>query len=357
MVDITKIKLLPNLGEIDDRNITLAKLSGSNSSESKAFKMHRNSKLPIKNQLDSMMCVGFSHAAQIENMLNLDYELSQYMIYHNRDLSLFEEFPFPGWYNNLAEKHLKNEGVCKLASYDNFTEVPDGITEFQKVRNSLLPEASKYKLISYCELKSVDEIKQFMATQNTATQKAGVILSIAVYPNFANIGSDGIFPSPKGEIQGYHSIAVTGCDDKYIEVQNSVGKEWGKGGYGYISVKDTATIQEIRGIIISTDMYNKEEDKPVVKPVNVLYRVQLSACSNKEYAILDQQELAKKKLSPTQKAKLGVINDYLGSCLIYENKLYKCQVGSFQYKENAIKLQEVLKELGYEDAWITKYSR
>ena len=354
MVDITKINLLSCLGEMDDRNITLSKLSGSTSVESKNFKIER--KLPVKNQYDSMMCVGFSHAAQIENLLGLDYELSQYMIYHNRDLSQFEEFPFPGWYNNLAEKHLKNEGVCKLVSYDNFKEVPDAVFDFMKVKDSLLEEASEYKLLAYCQLNNVDEIKQFMATQNTSTQKAGVILSIAVYSNFSEIGEDGIFPTPDGELQGYHSIAVTGCDDEYIEVLNSVGEEWGKGGYGYISVNDTLTIQEIRGIIIASS--DSSEDNVIEPtPTTVLYRVQLSACRKKEYAIEDQNNLAKIKLTTEQKNKLGTTSDYLGSCLIYENGYYKCQVGSFKYKENAIKLQEVLKELGYEDAWITVYEK
>lgn len=352
MNDITKIKLLPHLGEIDDRNITLSKLSGSIHTNIDGFKIPRNPKLPIKNQFDSMMCVGFSHTAMIENALNLDYELSQYMVYHNRDLDKFEEFPFPGWYNDLAEKHLKVEGVCKLSSYNNFKEVPDALEDFKKVKASLLKEAAEYKILGYCELKSIDEIKQFIDTQNTATQNAGVVISIAVYPNFAEIGSDGIFPSPKGEIQGYHSIAVSGLVNDYLEVQNSIGEEWGDAGYGYISVKDAGIIQEIRGIIMSKD---KEIQDIKPEPTKVLYRVQLSACKNRDYAVEDQNKLAKTKLTKAQKNKLGLLNDYLGSCLIYENGFYKCQVGSFQNKENAIKLQEVLKELGYEDAWITKY--
>ena len=53
---------------------------------------------------------------------------------------------------------------------------------------------------------------------------------------------------------------------------------------------------------------------------------------------LTQKELAKKMLTKKQQRELGLQQNALGSCLIFENGLYKCQVGSFAKKENAQKL-------------------
>lgn len=343
MKNLAECMLLSSLGELSDRNYTL---SGGVSNYPKS--MEFSYLLPVKDQGNTMKCVGYSHSTHCEMSFGLNEYLSHDFIYFNRNLSN-GDIPFQGYYNILAEKHLVSEGVCLLKDFSCNQEAPDGIFTLDKVRATLLDKASKYKIKAYYELKSIDELKSFMNTY-----KCPIIISIAVYESVASIKSDGIFPMSSGKILGYHSICVVGYDEKYIKIINSIGAEWGDKGYGYIPIADDRVIQDMRGIIVEN---NKAIQIDIPKPVEtkVLYRVQISANRDKNNALEDQAILAKKELNDVQRKALNTPQNYLGSCLIYENGYYKCQVGSFAIQENAVILLNILKELGYKDAWITEY--
>lgn len=343
MTNLAEKSLMPTLGELSDRHYTL---SGGASDYKPSVEFQY--KLPIKDQGDTMKCVSYSHT----EVLELDFDLTEYLshdfVYFNRDLSK-GEIPFQGYYNTMAENHLVKEGVCLYKDFSTTQEAPAGIYTLDKVKTSLLEKASKYKIKAYCALNNIEELKIFMSIYNCPA-----IMSIAVFESVAKIGKDGIFPMSSGKILGYHSIAVVGYNDKYIKILNSIGSNWGDNGYGYIPINDDKVIQEMRGVIIDN---NKASQRPIHIPeaTNVLYRVQISASKNRAYAEEDQSILAKKELNDSQRKRLNTIQNYLGSCLIFENGLFKVQVGSFAIKENAKILLTILNELGYKDAWITEY--
>lgn len=89
-------------------------------------------------------------------------------------------------------------------------------------------------------------------------------------------------------------------------------------------------------------MYERMDDlaKAVTKKLNVLYKVQVGAFSNKSNAERMQDKL---------KAK-----GYSTSTIVYVDKLYKVQLGAFSVKDNANKLVERLSKDGFKAIVTTK---
>ena len=348
MKDLSKIKLLPSSNQIDDRDYTLNSLLCGGD-----FKpLFYNYKLPIKNQGDTMKCVGYSHATGLEILYNNNEYLSHDFIYANRDLSSGKDNPFQGYYDENAENHLLKDGTCTYNDYNSELEMSDLYFDLIEKKNNLLSKC-KYKIKAHVKLNNIDEVKAFM---NTYKNNGVVITSINVFESVGHIKEDGIFPYSSGNKVGGHSMCCTGYDDKYIVVVNSIGEDWGKHGYGYIPQDDEKVFQSFRGIIVD----NGKADLSYInipEKTDMLYRVQIGAFKDKDNAIKWQKELANMELSNNQKRKLGVNSNYLGSCLIFDNSLYKVQVGSFRVKDNAYKLKYILNELGYMDCWITEYKR
>ncbi len=344
MKNLLDCKLIPCLDQLNDTDFGINKICGSTENMCpKEFEVEYQLK-KIKDQGNTMMCVGYSHSYNVEILKKTNEALSQYFIYLNRDLNSMEENPFPGYHNSAAEAHLLHDGVISLKDYDHNVEAPQGILDLKEVKEKLLSTCKTYKIKSYFKFNSIDELKLFMSTY-----KAPAIISIAVYQSVANTKGDGILPRCSGKLVGYHSMCVVGYNEKYLKVINSIGEDWGDHGYGYLDYTDPLLIQEIRGMLVD-DINITPNQK-----VNKYYRVQISANKIREYAENNQKELAKKMLTKEQQRELGLQQNALGSCLIFENGLYKCQVGSFAKKENAQKLLNVLNELGYKDAWITEY--
>lgn len=342
----TKFMLCSN--QIDDRDYTLdTTLCGGD------FKPLRYKyKLPIKDQGDTMKCVGYSHATGLEMLYDTKEHLSHDFIYANRDLSCGKDNPFQGYYDENAENHLLEDGTCTYNEYHSDLEMSDLYFDLMKRKQDLLPKC-KYKIKAHVKLNSIDEVKAFM---NTYKNNGVVITSINVFESVANVKADGIFPYSNGNRVGGHSMCCVGYDDKYIIVLNSIGEDWGDKGYGYIPQDDKKVFQTFRGIIIDDGKADLSYIN-IPEKTEVLYRVQIGAFRNKEYAMDLQKELANKELNEEQKKLIGEKSNYLGSCLIFDNGLYKVQVGSFRIKENANNLFKVLKQLGYDDCWITEYKK
>jgi C1A family cysteine protease len=62
------------------------------------------------------------------------------------------------------------------------------------------------------------------------------VFGFTVYENFMDIGSDGIMPMPKGNVDGGHCVVGVGYDDtkKRAIIRNSWGTGWGDKGYFYM---------------------------------------------------------------------------------------------------------------------------
>lgn len=348
MKNLLDAKFLLCSNQIDDRDYTLDGLLCGGDFKPLLYTYH----LPVKDQGDTMKCVGYSHASALEMLYGTKEYLSHDFIYANRDLSCGKDNPFQGYYDENAENHLLEDGTCTYSEYHSDLEMSDLYFDLDKKKKYLLPKC-KYKIKAHVKLNSIEEVKAFM---NTYKNNGVVITSINVFESVGAVKEDGIFPYSAGNRVGGHSMCCVGYDDKYIIVLNSIGAEWGKKGYGYIPQDDDKVFQTFRGIIIDdgkADLsYINIPDK-----TNILYRVQIGAFKNKEYAMNLQEQLANQELTKQQKATIGSTSNYLGSCLIYENGLYKVQVGSFRIKENANNLQSVLRELGYTDCWITEFKK
>lgn len=348
MKNLLDAKLLTCANQIDDRDYTLNALSGGETFKPLIYQY----KLPIKDQGDTMKCVGYSHATGLEMLYGTTEHLSHDFIYANRDLSCGKDNPFQGYYDENAENHLLEDGTCTYEEYNSDLEMSDLYFDVIDKKSALLSKC-KYKIKAHVKLNTIDEVKAFM---NTYKNNGVVITSINVFESVGNVKEDGIFPYSSGNRVGGHSMCCVGYDDKYIIVLNSIGADWGKKGYGYIPQDDNKVFQSFRGIIVD----NGKADLSYINipdKTDLLYRVQIGAFKNKDYAIDLQKKLANQELTETQKKVIGSNAHYLGSCLIYENGLYKVQVGSFRGRDNALKLQSILKELGYKDCWITEYKK
>jgi hypothetical protein len=368
-MDLTKVKLMKSLSPLSDKDYTLkniCKLSPNLKSKatpetvpnlgavSFAEEFEVKYQLStIKDQQDSMMCVGFSHSYNMEIQYNTSEPLSQYYIYHNRTLSSIDENPFPGFYNSVAERHLLKDGVVPLHYYYNTQECPDGIMTLNNYKTAFAPIAAQYKISAYFKLHNVNELKAFMSMYNVPA-----IVSIAVYDSVANTKSDGILPKCEGTLQGYHSLCVVGYDTKYLKVINSIGESWGDHGYGYLDYSDPLLLQEVRGFVV-------ENNKSIVifegNQTDIVYNVEIAEDSNttenvdKTRVILS--DLSKKQLNPTQKTLLKTIQDFLGGFINITDDKVKIQVGCYESIENAKNLKTVLNQLGYIDAQIIEHTK
>lgn len=66
-------------------------------------------------------------------------------------------------------------------------------------------------------------------------ERKALFLGIEVRPAFDNVGSDGIIDDPSGESRGLHAIAGFGWDEPGVDIANSWGHGWGRGGLGILS--------------------------------------------------------------------------------------------------------------------------
>lgn len=350
MKNLLEAKLMMCSNQLDDRDYTLKKTSRIR--ECEYSPLSYKYKLPIKNQGDTMKCVGYSHATALEMLYDTKEYLSHDFIYANRDLNKFEDNPFPGYLDENAECHLLEDGTCTYRDYHSDLEMSDLYFDLEGKKYELLNKC-KYKIKAHVKLNDIDEVKAFM---NTYKSNGMVIVSINVFESVGEIKEDGVFPYSKGNRVGGHSMCCCGYDDKYIKVINSIGEDWGDKGYGYIPIDDDKVFQTFRGIIID-DGKAELNDIEIPDKRAILYRVQIGAFVNKSNAFSLQQDLSNKELNEEQMALIGQSSKFLGSCLIYENGLYKVQVGSFRIYENASNLLKVLNQLGYKDSWIYKYTK
>ena len=85
---------------------------------------------------------------------------------------------------------------------------------------------------SYWRIDSLDELK-------LALNDGPVPIGIPCFYEFFFVGSDGYVPFPEyaDDIYGGHAVCAVAYNDKtgLIKFKNSWGKDWGAGGYGYLS--------------------------------------------------------------------------------------------------------------------------
>jgi len=122
---------------------------------------------------------------------------------------------------------IVNQGVCSLA------DMPYNANNYKTQPNSTQrSKAAYYKAESWNTIQGIDAVKRILAKGD------GVVISIAVYPDFDNLSnSNQIYDVINGDIRGYHAICLIGYDDskQAFKFINSWGPSVGINGYGYIS--------------------------------------------------------------------------------------------------------------------------
>lgn len=187
---------------------------------------------PVRNQLQDGSCAGFAGTACKEYLDQIDYnkfvELSPRYLYEEaRELSGHAE----GTSLRAIMKILVTKGVC-LETYWPY-QVPQEIP----VSDNADENAVTYKIKAYARILNLEELKHALV------EFGAILAGIYVYKSIRKTGLDGIVPTPNKawpsnwKPLGGHAITFCGFDNsqKLVKFKNSWGKEWGQGGYGYLT--------------------------------------------------------------------------------------------------------------------------
>jgi hypothetical protein len=124
-----------------------------------------------------------------------------------------------------AMKGWNQNGVCQESYY---SERGPG-----KPANDIVADARLRPLGAYFRVNHKDLI-----AMHAALEEAGILYASAlIHEGWFQTGSDGKIPRVPG-ISGGHAFAIVGYDSSGLWLQNSWGKSWGKGGFGYLSYDD-----------------------------------------------------------------------------------------------------------------------
>lgn len=91
-------------------------------------------------------------------------------------------------------------------------------------------EALKYARKGVTTLRSFDDVANYLVNK-----KQGVVLAVRWHSNFLQTHPDGSLPLPEGDAFSYHAVAVYDRTDKGLMFKPWLGKNYGDGGYGYMS--------------------------------------------------------------------------------------------------------------------------
>lgn len=186
---------------------------------------YRAQMLPIRNQKNEGVCVGFASAAMKEYQDSKERGrniiLSPRFIYHickERDGIPNQE----GTYIRVAMKVLCEKGDCEenLLPYIPHQKISLNDKHYKNAEN--------YKGLAYAKLLSIQDMKQSLYTNGPFV--AGVQVFETWMKNKGEIIKGGI------KQYGGHAITITGYDEKekYFEFKNSWGN-WANLGYGKLS--------------------------------------------------------------------------------------------------------------------------
>lgn len=137
-----------------------------------------------------------------------------------------------GTYPRVAFKVMQDYGDCpervfpysELTSDVNLPPPPSNVVE----------AAKPYKISTYAQLNSLDEVKRAIVEQGP------VLLAVVVTDSF--IQAKAYIPKPEGYLRGGHAIAACAYDDSIklgpytggVLIMNSWGPSWGQGGFCWL---------------------------------------------------------------------------------------------------------------------------
>jgi len=245
-----------------------------------------------------------------------------------------------GSYLRIVMKVLQDTGICLESNYPYSGY--NGNLQFPETSDELYTEASKYKINSYAQCTSLEEVK-------SAIVNKGIVLGgVLVCTNFLT-PENGFVNYPEGTILGYHAIDLVGYDDNlsyiykngktrtgFLKCKNSWSEEYGLDGYFYIPYDyfygKSDTVTYFPEVWSSIDIVEN-----IPEPVKEYWRVQVG-----NFAVQNNAINLKNK----------IINMGISAIIKEKNGFYKVQVGVYIIRENAYKKLDYMKLLGFNDAFI-----
>ncbi len=192
-------------------------------------------RVPILNQGEQGACTGFGLATVIHYLLRTRrivpdrHEVSPWMLY---DMARrYDEWPgehYEGASARGAMKGWHKHGVCSKANWPK----EDRDAERYRVR---FAEALRRPLGAYLRVNHKDVI-----AMHTAISEVGILYATAsVHEGWDEPGRNGTIEfSPTSEITGGHAFAIVAYDKNGFWIQNSWGRDWGRGGFAHLTYDD-----------------------------------------------------------------------------------------------------------------------
>ena len=208
----------------------------------------------VKNQGAVSSCVAHAMSTILEFHDNGQHELSTNFIYGGqksicgRDgagMYLRDACKIANKYGDTLEKHCGGNN-----------EVPNcySIADAALNNEEALGIAAAFKISSYADLKSNDDIKYAIMTY-------GPVLASVKWYDDTKVKNGKMVSSYEGDY-GYHAIVLYGWNEEGFLMQNSWGKTWGNGGRAILPYD--YKIREAKGIVDAAN------DDIVVPPSNTI---------------------------------------------------------------------------------------
>jgi len=192
-------------------------------------------RVPILDQGREGACTGFGLAAVIHYLLRTRRvipdraEVSPWMLYNMA--RRYDEWPGENYEGASARGAMKGwhkHGVCSKANWPK----DDRDAERYRVR---FAEALRRPLGAYLRVNHKDVI----AMHTAITEVGSLYATASVHEGWDKVERNGTIEyDSESKVTGGHAFAIVAYDKIGFWIQNSWGRDWGRGGYGHINYDD-----------------------------------------------------------------------------------------------------------------------
>lgn len=266
-----------------------------------------------------------------DELTKADMLFSEDFIYGNRDES---DYQGKGCIITELLNHCIKEGVILRKELHCNSEFPIPYNLIQADKDKLLQHASNFKIEDYNKIENTfDSIDAELKAWNLP-----LIAVIKIYDNFNDTGLSGNIPDARGVLKEYAPVLITGTKNGKVKILNTLGENWGKDGYGYIS--DMRLFREIYSLVPIVEHISED-------PNSILYSVQIGKSLNK----IDMERLnikiSRTKLTYEQRSEISLYKGNFIGDIIKVDEYYKLQIGIYNEIDKVLPLVKVLLQLGY----------